>query len=94
MTPRSWLLLVLASALLLATASAAFGSLYTDSEGVPSAAFTEKPYAPYTAGPVVPEVPYAGYTEKPYAPYTAGPVVPEDFRPYAPYPAGPVVPTK
>lgn len=36
---------------------------------------TSAPYAPYTAGPVVPE--------QPYAPYTAGPVVPE--QPYAPY---------
>lgn len=42
-----------------------------------------EPYAPYTAGPVVPE------DFRPYAPYTAGPVV--DERPYAPYTAGPVV---
>lgn len=48
------------------------------------------PYAPYTAGPVVPDT-----ESRPYAPYTAGPVVPEtklDSRPYAPYTAGPVVP--
>lgn len=37
------------------------------------AAFS-KPYAPYTAGPVVSE------DMRPYAPYTAGPVVSEDER--------------
>jgi hypothetical protein len=58
--------------------------------------FSAAPYAPYTAGPVVPEVkgPYAAFSAVPYAPYTAGPVVREvkgAVVAYAPYTAGPVV---
>jgi|GEM_PF-3546659 len=79
--PRRWLLRVVFVAVLalsLAMASIAVARL-DPFGGAPVAA----PYAPYTAGPVVPE-------EEQYAPYTAGPVVPE-VPPYAPYTAGPVV---
>lgn len=95
----TWVVLVIALVALLSTASVAIARY--DEGGGPLVA---RPYAPYTAGPVVPSTPlepYAPYTAgpvvpntpldtRPYAPYTAGPVVRED-RPYAPYTAGPVV---
>jgi hypothetical protein len=95
--PRRWAVLALALVFIFAMTSLAvarvdqFGGA---SQSVPYAPYTagpvvpdERPYAPYTAGPVVPEV----SEPLPYAPYTAGPVVP-DQTPYAPYTAGPVVP--
>jgi len=76
--------LVTAFVLVMSMASAAFAIV--DEYG---GASYSAPYAPYTAGPVVPE--QEGDT-RPYAPYTAGPVVPEiETRPYAPYTAGPTV---
>ena len=84
MTPRSWhrwIVLVVALALIVPTASVAYAVL--DEFGGGSFAAE---YAPYTAGPVV------GEETRPYAPYTAGPVVgAEELEPYAPYTAGPVV---
>jgi hypothetical protein len=89
MTARSWqkwMVLVVALALIVPTASVAFAVV--DEFGGES--FTAA-YAPYTAGPVVDEQPYAPYTAgpvvgesaaEPYAPYTAGPVVREEFAPF------------
>ena len=80
--------LVMAFVLVMSMESAAFAIV--DQFG---GASYSAPYAPYTAGPVVPEA--EAEDTRPYAPYTAGPVVPEqeaDTRPYAPYTAGPVVP--
>jgi hypothetical protein len=73
----AWLLVVLALVFVVTMASVALGQLYTDGGGssAPYAPYTAGPvvpdaqYAPYTAGPVVHEVPYAPYSEEPYAPY-------------------------
>lgn len=95
-----WVPFVLTLVFVFAVASIATAGLIREGNGkaAPFAAYTEKPYAPYTAGPVVREVPFAAFTEVPYAPYTAGPVVREvpfaayTEKAYAPYTAGPVVP--
>ena len=82
---KRWLGIALILALLLLIATFAALQIYSSQS-------VTKPYAPYTAGPVV--------QDEPYAPYTAGPVVREVPRaaytpgeevPYAPYTAGPVV---
>jgi hypothetical protein len=87
MTPRSlhkWIVLVVALALIVPTASVAFavvdefgGATF----GTQYAPFTE----PYEWGPVIHEsdlAPYAPYTE----PYEWGPVIhPSDLAPYAPF---------
>jgi hypothetical protein len=67
---------VVAVILLLTYAGDIFNTA-TPTSTTPSSA---EDYAPYTAGPVVPETDYSEYSDS-YAPYTAGPVVPQE-EPY------------